>query len=171
MTMAWFRFYSEFIEDPKISMMSDSDQLLWVKALCLASQSKIRGVINLADEEICWKLRISIEQWKHAIDKFRAKGMIEHCTNGYKITNWEYDQKHRDRLPANEWKELRNQIFERDDYTCQYCGIRGAELQCDHVTPISRGGSNHPENLKTACRHCNQSKHSKTVEEWLGGES
>lgn len=31
MSMAWFRFYSEFMDDPKISMMSDSDQLLWVE--------------------------------------------------------------------------------------------------------------------------------------------
>ena len=84
--MKWFRFYNEFVDDPKISMMSDSDQLLWVKALCLASDSKSRGKILLTDEEICWKLRIAIEQWKHAIDKFRAKGMIEHCDGGYKIS-------------------------------------------------------------------------------------
>lgn len=86
--MKWFRFYHEFVDDPKIAMMSDSDQLLWVKALCLANDSKERGVITLSDDEICWKLRVSIEVWKHAIDKFRAKGMIEHCESGYKITNW-----------------------------------------------------------------------------------
>lgn len=90
--MKWFRFYSEFIDDPKIAMMSDSDQLLWVKALCLANDEKQRGCILLSDEEICWKLRISIEQWKHAIDKFRAKGMIDHIDGGYKIKNWDKRQ-------------------------------------------------------------------------------
>lgn len=86
--MNWFRFYSEFVDDPKIAMMSDSDQLLWVKALCLASESPTRGVILLTDEEVCWKLRITVESWRHAIDKFRAKGMIEHAEEGYKIINW-----------------------------------------------------------------------------------
>ncbi|MGD1852792.1 MAG: phage replisome organizer N-terminal domain-containing protein [Leptolyngbyaceae cyanobacterium] len=91
--MKWFRFYHEFMDDPKIAMMSDSDQLLWVKALCLASDNeKRRGYIDLADEEICWKLRISTEQWKHAIDKFRAKGMLEHAEGGYKIVNWDKRQ-------------------------------------------------------------------------------
>jgi hypothetical protein len=86
--MKWFRFYDEFLDDPKVAMMSDSDQLLWVKALCLANSDKRRGFITLSEDEICWKLRISIEQWKSVVDKFRAKGMIEHCEGGYKITNW-----------------------------------------------------------------------------------
>jgi hypothetical protein len=90
--MKWFRFYHEFIDDPKVAMMSDSDQLLWVKALCLASESEQRGCILLNDEEIAWRLRCSIESWKHAIDKFRAKGMIEHCPSGYKITSWDKRQ-------------------------------------------------------------------------------
>lgn len=90
--MKWFRFYSEFVDDPKIAMMTDSDQLLWVKALCLASDSKLRGYITLSDDEICWKLRITIETWKHAVDKFRAKGMIEHTDKGYRITNWDKRQ-------------------------------------------------------------------------------
>lgn len=113
--MKWFRFYSEFIDDPKIAMMSDSDQLLWVKALCLANDEKERGCILLSDEEICWKLRISIEQWKHAIDKFRAKGMIDHVEGGYRISNWEYDQKYRDRPPVKIWRELRSTVFKRED--------------------------------------------------------
>jgi len=92
--MKWFRLYHEFVDDPKIAMMSDSDQLLWIKALCLASDSRVRGAILLSDEEICWKLRCTSETWKHAIDKFRAKGMIEHNLNGagYVITNWDKRQ-------------------------------------------------------------------------------
>lgn len=76
------------MDDPKIAMMSDSDQLLWVKALCLASESSKRGLIGLTDEEIAWKLRITVETWRHAVDKFRAKGMLEHCKGGYLICNW-----------------------------------------------------------------------------------
>jgi len=90
--MKWFRFYAEFVDDPKIAMMSDTDQLLWVKALCLANDEKKRGFIALSDDEICWKLRCNSEVWKHAVDKFRAKGMLEHSESGYKITNWDSRQ-------------------------------------------------------------------------------
>lgn len=70
------------------------------------------------------------------------------------------------RLPANQWIPLREQIFERDDYTCQYCGERGVRLECDHIIPVSRGGSHDPSNLATACFTCNRSKRDKLLEEW-----
>ena len=90
--MKWFRFYSEFMDDPKIAMMSDSDQLLWVKCLCLASESSVRGFIVLTDEQICWKLRITAEIWRHAVDKFQAQNMIERGENGYQLINWDKRQ-------------------------------------------------------------------------------
>lgn len=72
------------------------------------------------------------------------------------------------RLPSNEWSALRSEIFERDDYTCRYCGARGGALECDHVIPVAKGGSNRPGNLTTACRTCNRAKHAKTLKEWIG---
>lgn len=30
-------------------------------------------------------------------------------------------------------KEIQKLVFERDDYTCQLCGIRGGVLQVDHI--------------------------------------
>lgn len=71
------------------------------------------------------------------------------------------------RLHGAEWDAIRQRVFERDDYTCRYCGARGGELECDHVMPISRGGSNDLTNLVTACSSCNRKKHAKTPEEWL----
>ena len=48
----------------------------------------------------------------------------------------------------------------RDRFTCVYCGVSGteAELEVDHVHPVSKGGSHHIGNLVTACRNCNQKK-------------
>lgn len=71
------------------------------------------------------------------------------------------------RLPSHEWAPLRSSVFTRDDFTCVYCGQRGGYLECDHVIPISRGGSNDISNLVTACFTCNRSKRNKTPEEWL----
>lgn len=64
------------------------------------------------------------------------------------------------------WKALRDSTFERDGYTCRYCGASDVPLECDHVKPLARGGSNEPDNLVTACRTCNRAKHDKTPEEW-----
>jgi hypothetical protein len=70
------------------------------------------------------------------------------------------------RPPPRDWAALRRQVFKRDNFTCTYCGQRGGALECDHVMPISRGGSNDPANLTTACRDCNRDKGNKTPEEW-----
>lgn len=71
-----------------------------------------------------------------------------------------------DRPPSHEWRALRSTVFARDDYTCTYCGDRGGRLECDHVVPVSRGGSNELTNLTTACRKCNRNKRAKTPAEW-----
>jgi hypothetical protein len=52
---------------------------------------------------------------------------------------------------------LRWAIFERDGYQCVRCGSR-RDLTVDHVVPVSRGGLNAPDNLRTLCRRCNSSK-------------
>lgn len=64
------------------------------------------------------------------------------------------------------WTETRMAVFTRDNFTCQYCGAAGVPLECDHILPVSRGGSDDLSNLTTACAPCNQSKNNKTVEEW-----
>lgn len=65
-----------------------------------------------------------------------------------------------------EWQRLRRFVFARDDYTCRYCGASDCPLDCDHVTPVTRGGLTVLENLVAACASCNRSKSWKTVEEW-----
>ena len=70
------------------------------------------------------------------------------------------------RPPRRVWQLLRLIVFERDGWTCVYCGKRTWELTCDHVVPVSRGGSSTLENLVTACLACNLAKATKTPEEW-----
>ena len=35
----------------------------------------------------------------------------------------------------------RKNIFKRDNYTCQYCGIESNQLTIDHVVPRQKGGT------------------------------
>lgn len=56
---------------------------------------------------------------------------------------------------------------------CYYaaCGYSklGETYHVDHIVPLSRGGSDAPENLVIACPRCNQSKHNKLPHEWIEG--
>lgn|SRR5690606_3843634 len=58
----------------------------------------------------------------------------------------------------------RQNIFKRDQGTCQYCGAR-EHLTLDHVIPKSKGGKSHWDNLVTACQRCNSIKGDQTPEE------
>lgn len=62
---------------------------------------------------------------------------------------------------------LRKELFERDKWTCHYCGDRVSSdnATLDHLVPISKGGSDSPENLVTCCLVCNSIKAGKTYEE------
>lgn len=56
-------------------------------------------------------------------------------------------------------------LFLRDGFTCQYCGVGqddGAELTFDHVVPRAYGGLTTWQNVITACAPCNLAKGGRT---------
>ena len=71
------------------------------------------------------------------------------------------------RVPRHAAPFTRQNLFLRDDYTCQYCGKRTAAklLSVDHVQPRSRGGSTNWENCVLACVSCNARKADHTPRE------
>jgi 5-methylcytosine-specific restriction endonuclease McrA len=71
------------------------------------------------------------------------------------------------RTPQAPLRLSRRNIFVRDGFTCQYCGVRPGvrDLNLDHVVPRSRGGRSSWENLVTSCRDCNLGKGWSTPDE------
>jgi 5-methylcytosine-specific restriction endonuclease McrA len=65
-----------------------------------------------------------------------------------------------DRLPTAAVSFSRRNLFKRDHWTCQYCGVQpgGDELTIDHVVPRSQGGLSTWENCVLACVACNKRK-------------
>ena len=72
-----------------------------------------------------------------------------------------------DRLPRNEVKFNRRNIFARDKNRCQYCGRRfpTSELSLDHVIPKSMGGKSVWENIVCSCTKCNVIKGGQTLKQ------
>lgn len=72
-----------------------------------------------------------------------------------------------DRLPAQDVKLNRRNIFARDHNQCQYCGdhFPTAELSLDHIKPRSQGGGSSWENLVCCCVACNSRKGGRTPEQ------
>lgn len=65
-------------------------------------------------------------------------------------------------------EEMKRYVFRRDNYTCVFCRHRGnwATLVIDHSIPLSRSGTDHLNNLQTACRGCNWQKGDMTTREY-----
>lgn len=54
---------------------------------------------------------------------------------------------------------------------CFYCLASLLDgFHVDHMQPLSRGGSNGPENIVCACAKCNTSKGAKTAAEFILGK-
>ena len=84
----------------------------------------------------------------------------------------EYILETRERKPAVSRSispQLRNEILERNGYTCQLCGAgpgdpdpfnpsRKVRLHIDHVKPSSQGGIVSKGNLRVLCSACNQGR-------------
>jgi len=59
---------------------------------------------------------------------------------------------------STEYKEWRQKVFERDDYTCQFCGARGVKLHTDHMKPFAHYKELRTEitNGRTLCIPCHE---------------
>jgi 5-methylcytosine-specific restriction endonuclease McrA len=59
----------------------------------------------------------------------------------------------------------KQEVFRRDNFTCQYCGQRPQRPTVDHIIPRHMGGEHTWENLVTACPNCNHRKGGRTAEQ------
>ena len=64
-------------------------------------------------------------------------------------------------------KKIRFEVFKRDSFTCQYCGRQAPDvvLNCDHISPVAKGGDDDILNLVTSCFDCNSGKSDRTLDD------
>ena len=82
---------------------------------------------------------------------------ISEAMKGERANFWKGGITPRDKIERQLFiRTIRSKVFERDNYTCQLCGIRGADLQVDHIQSWAdyvelRFNMN---NCRTLCARC-----------------
>lgn len=73
------------------------------------------------------------------------------------------------RLDAESYRELHQQVLERDSWRCQLCGTM-QHLQVHHLKFRSRSGDDTDQNLITLCAQCHEQVHQipSYYKAWLG---
>jgi len=116
---------------------------------------------------------LRVQSWQDAItDVFLGKAEIVHYSADKTIRSVNREWRmpsvvrllrsfKRDRLRV---KFSRINVYARDNFTCQYCGVRGQtqDLNLDHVVPRAQGGRTTWENVVCSCVPCNTAKADKT---------
>jgi hypothetical protein len=72
-------------------------------------------------------------------------------------------------------KTKRLAVYLRDSFTCAFCGIdmKGCDprlITLDHIKPRTKGGTDDPKNLVTACLRCNCQKKDQNITKFAGAE-
>lgn len=173
MAESWVRLWAGMTTDPKFRTVARKSGRpvievigLFSHLMLVANEASPRGRVDSArSQDIAADLGCD----EAAVNKI-LKAMEGRLIDSGQIIDWaRYKAPSNIYRPSAEvWIRIRRGIFERDDYTCQYCGASGVRLECDHVIPVSQGGSNDDSNLVTACLECNRSKGARTPEEWRG---
>lgn len=109
---------------------------------------------------------ISLEDWKKLIrqtDLVETEVLAKDNTGGIlkiliRKTTRQIDTK-------VSWK-----VFQRDNYSCRYCGRTGIPLTVDHLVLWEEGGFSSPENLVASCKKCNRTRGNMQYGDWLKDE-
>jgi len=107
---------------------------------------------------------------KYCSKDCKPKKTRDKTTPAYRASKkaWRLKRKAIERGAATAVKFNPYDIFNRDGWICQICGIKTPESlrgtykpnapELDHIIPLSKGGAHHPSNCQTSCRSCNGSK-------------
>lgn len=167
----WVRLWEDMPTDPKWRIIAKRSWrptseviALFTMMMTNAGSANPRGSLSSWDDEAA-AMVLDMDEAHVAAIREAMQGRI---LDGDALLGWEKIKgpSKLSRPPFYEWVELREFVFRRDNFQCVYCDAKGGRLECDHITPVSRGGDHEPDNLVTACFSCNRSKGSKTLEEW-----
>lgn len=89
--------------------------------------------------------------------KEETKKKMSAIKQGVTLEEWKGFTSSKDRADRLRFRyQIQKKVFERDDYTCQLCGVKGNQLQVDHIQPWSEyiALRFNIENCRTLCMSC-----------------
>jgi len=105
MTHPWFRFYSEALNDRKITRICRDTNIpkatvlgTWVTILALVNDSPERGILLLTDdvpvtaEDLRFELGLDPETFAALLTAFDRLAMMREGNRGYEVVNWDKRQ-------------------------------------------------------------------------------
>lgn len=169
---------------------------LGLNTLCKTCRSKKRKAAYRDNPELAEKERLRVKRWYHSdIEHARKQRRESHARNPQsnrdRVRQWresnpnKYQQQNAysqqryagmKRRRANKLdasgshtpEDIQAQ-YDNQDSRCYWCSNAVHDTyHADHVTPLSRGGSDNPDNIVIACPSCNGSKQDKLAYiEWI----
>lgn len=129
------------------------------EALCdvYSERAKIVHPISFTCHDLEEWMEMDIAEGEPFVQSLRGRIKVPEV-----IVHQEYN-----RIPHRKVVFSRRNLWKRDNFRCQYCGVRPPydEITIDHVLPRSKGGLSTFENCVLACIDCNKKKDNRTPEE------
>ena len=111
---------------------------------------------RLSDSHIGIQAGSKSPNWKGGISS--QPGYRNHIRSNYRIQKLGNGGFH----TLIEWNELKAKF----NYMCLCCKRHEPEIKLskDHITPVSKGGTNNISNIQPLCNSCNSKKYNKTID-------
>lgn len=159
-----------------IESLEDGKNILLIYLKMLSASAGTYGVIPKKIRYIHALIDCPIKEVEMAIpllEKFELikplnedEYQLKHCNQDTVYRSSDYEGRDRN---APEYKAWRNDVFERDNYTCQKCHKTGCRLEAHHIVPWSKNRELRFDvnNGMTLCYDCHKKIHKKGEEkEW-----
>ncbi len=107
--MKWFRLYTDIIDDPKLSQLSDAEHRRFIHCLAIAAEQEKDGKLIGTINEIAWRIRTKPEAIKNTIQKLISLNILKQNGNGYEFINWKKRQFKTDN-PTDRWRKWKSNV-------------------------------------------------------------
>ncbi len=122
-------------------------------------------IFNLSNMGKFYKYQVDGRDYIYILNFRKHQRIVKPCPSSAPLPE---NYKHLD-LGQSLTQTVRLDVYERDKYVCQYCGLDLSDkpkLQSiDHIIPLMQLGSNMNNNLVTCCKSCNSKKQNRTPED------